>query len=354
MERVDLIKRLNICKPALATKDLIPIFTHFCFTEENTVFAYNDIVGVEMDCDVDFIGAVDGSSLLGQLENSVDKEVMFKESKDGIAVSCGKSKYKWNVLGADNFVFEVPDTKKAEKLEVNDDFFKGLDLCAKTSSSDESQPTLMGVTVELDVDSYLYSSDMMTISRYRILEDQNFKKSSSYILPTDFCAAVVNMKKELTELPEIFITDKFIVAYFGDNLVLGRLIIPDDDLDFAEMISNSMDETDLDHMVKVPGAIERALKRVINGIRSDNEPKAFMTVKKKSIHFDLDRHNVTSADPVPYKGGHPEIQVAVNPNLIERGVSLGTEFCVNESCVVLRDGDTFTHLIANVKDSFTE
>lgn len=354
MDRIDLLNTLNLAKPALAQKDVVPVFTHFCFTGEvGTVYAYNDIIGIELECDLGIEAAIKGDKLLGILENSRGKTLEVTQKKEEVTIKCGRGKFTFPILSSDAFVFEVPNTDKAEQLDVNEDFLNGLKLCSKTTTTNEAAPVMMGVTVSLGIESYLYSSDMRSLSRYQVLEEVSFKKESSYILPTDFCISLVHMSKAKGALPEVFLTDNFVVAYFGNDLILGRLITPDDAPNFAETIEGSVSDDEMDSMVKIPGALDGALKRSMVFTGSDKEPAIPLSIKGKNITLSTHNQEGLGNDPVPFKGGLPDINVKVNTILLARGIGMCTEFLINDTVVAMRDGNKFFHMIANVTDEFT-
>ena len=88
MEKSYLLDALNKTAPALALRDHIPIFTHFCFDGEN-VTTYNDVIGIQTPCKTDVVGAVPGKVFQKMVECGSSGVVdLVKDGDDAFFLVC--------------------------------------------------------------------------------------------------------------------------------------------------------------------------------------------------------------------------------------------------------------------------
>jgi DNA polymerase III sliding clamp (beta) subunit (PCNA family) len=148
MNRPELVKTLNLIKPALATKDIVPIFQCFMF-DGDTVSAYNDTVAIAalFKPDEEMTFAVHGNTLLGLLESSLIKDASFALKGNDLILTIGKSISKLPYTSRDEFIFEQPEGPWQVHPFTNS-FMEAMELCFETVSTDETQIKLQGVHIQ--------------------------------------------------------------------------------------------------------------------------------------------------------------------------------------------------------------
>src|SRR5258708_37719206 len=80
--RKDFLDILNIARPALASKDLVEELVCFWFVNDK-VYAYNDVIGIQLPLKTDFTGGIRGSLILGLLDKSRAKDIFIEPINDG-------------------------------------------------------------------------------------------------------------------------------------------------------------------------------------------------------------------------------------------------------------------------------
>ena len=113
VNRNQLLKTLNLAKPAIYMKDYLPILSHFLFSsQDESVTAYNDIQAINVGCDADIDGCVPAELLIKTLSSLSGDTVLFTKHDGHLLVTSGKSKIKLPVLPAEDFPAVLPVTSK--------------------------------------------------------------------------------------------------------------------------------------------------------------------------------------------------------------------------------------------------
>ena len=73
LERKELLAALKACKPALAEKDPLTQLLCLWFSGQS-LFAYNNVIGIDAPLETDFKGGVQGALLFGLVSNSLAKQ----------------------------------------------------------------------------------------------------------------------------------------------------------------------------------------------------------------------------------------------------------------------------------------
>ena len=87
MKRLPLLAALKLAAPALGDDEPLPAHAHFCF-EDDSFYAYNDIVAVIVGMKTGLNFGLHGQTLLGVLSTSRSEDVEFKQAKgaEGVVV----------------------------------------------------------------------------------------------------------------------------------------------------------------------------------------------------------------------------------------------------------------------------
>ena len=259
MNRSELVKTLELVRPAVSDSDLVPIFTHYVF-EGGEVYGYNDAIGIIAKCDVGQTFAVQGKLLLDLLKSLSAEEVTFTQGDNDIKIKAGKSLLNLPWLPKEDFVFEVPDTPTSATIKAGEDLVTGIETCLLTASTDQTAPAIMGVTFNFGKELTLYSCDGDAITRYRV--DAKPKGSGVYMAPTPFCDAVVKVWKETgpSDFTISFNKDWAFAEFKNWNInIYGSMKEIDTPLDHAKLIKETM--TGKQKPVPVPLNMVEALGR---------------------------------------------------------------------------------------------
>ncbi len=220
MLRLDLLGVLKKVSPALATKPVVPIFDHLCFTGEH-VFAYDDVVAMRASCKLDFKGALPGSLLLSMLGASAVDNVCFEVIDSEVQLKLGRAKLKLASLSPDDFLFRAPDYSTATKLVLDDKLIGALKIAARSASATLGDNSKLGITVVFGRKCLtLYATDGMTLVRCIVPVRSPDLDGQSVIMPERFYSLMLRMGAK-----ELLLTDQGDLVALGNGLELfGRVI----------------------------------------------------------------------------------------------------------------------------------
>jgi DNA polymerase III sliding clamp (beta) subunit (PCNA family) len=355
MDRKDLIKTINLTKPAIATKDFIPSFTCYCFTGTH-VQAFNNVIAIRTPLETNFTGLVNGKLLLGLLNASTSEKVELKASKDktNLELKMGRTNAKCPLMNVEEFLFEFPSTEESEKEhETNKDFFEALEKAMVSTVADNTLPNFMGVYLDTSPDGdVMWSTNNASLTKISVGSSLNgeFK----FPLPTEFCQAVLD-RRSVDECPKLIFEDKFIVAQFEDGTeILGKLF--DDEIPNYELVTSMVtdrDDTEFDP-IPLPKMIAKALVRakVVADI-ANCHTKLIINDNKFTLLTESSSGIVKDSEKL--KKPHPDITKIIDAERISDVLKYSEEIFITDNCVVLHKEDSekdkeYLHLISNIVD----
>ena len=352
MEREELLKVLNLVKPALSDKDIIPIFCHFCFDGERVV-AYNDVIGIEHPCDIDIKGAVRGSLFLSLLDRSSGSMADIKQKRKGeVELTVSVDKHKLPIISPDHFLFEFPDSKPIRKVRLNGSYVTAIERCLLSINETSSQAEQMGITLIVGEDPVCFSTDAVSLTQFII--DASVKgKDITVLLPLEFCKAFLSLAGEfgVVEADDVFllIGEDFAVVDFGDGCRIFTRLIGAEPLDYLEVIDSNCGEVDDDDFIPLPSGFKEALDKSTLYFNSTVNAKCRFTVAKNrlSISTTTDSYGEQNAS-LPLKQKHADISIALNPNLVYRAIDYSTCMVLLDRCLVLRDDISYQYMVATL------
>ena len=162
MKTESLATALKICKGAVETAAIYPIFSHFCFAS-GAVYAYNDLCAILAPLDTEITAGLRGDMLLGLLP-TLGEDVTLTQIEGTVTLRSGKSKVDLPALLEDSFMFEAPEVEWDLEVEVTAPFLEGLKRCAETVGDDSQNREFTGVTIAYNQGLSLFSSDNTRIS----------------------------------------------------------------------------------------------------------------------------------------------------------------------------------------------
>lgn len=336
MNRELLVSTLELVKPALSTKQLVPIFECFTFTA-GSVSAYNDTIAIVAPCEVEEPCGLHGSTLLGILSNSSAEEVTLELGNEA-TLTAGKSVTKMPFEAEADFLFKEPTGKWSVKIPFTQSLYEAMELCLETVSTDETQPALHGLTFS---GNSLFSCNGDTITRVNLGGSVNAR----ILAPTAFCEAVVKLWSSLKMTKgTLQFNGEWLFANFEDWAVYGRVLDIDNPIDFDALIKRTV--KDKTSPQAIPAGFAEALSRA--RVFADPESqKTEVEINKGKMRLLTKTHMGEVRDSLAIKG-HPDIVANVNAAYIHKAVSRCDTIAFHDNCVVLEKGDDVLLLVSNM------
>ncbi len=342
MKRTKLTKVLRLVQPALAERDYIPSFICFCF-DGTTVKAYNDIIGVEVSCEAEIDGAVNGDLLLGLLSSANGKEVRFEVHNEDLKLISGSTRGLLHVIEQKDFLFDFPDHEADVMFSADKDFMEGIKRCL-VSTTDDEYSVMGGITIKVKNDTgTLYSSDHKTISKYEL--EQQIDGEVVAILPVIFCKVLQRMMKLTGVEPVVGIGSDSAVAVFNEDTKLLSKLVIDKHLKFDQQIKNSLKE--FEHFIPMPKTIVSGIKQSNMILDGTKQELCELSVKNKklSVHAKSSKGEIKRS--IKIDKSHGDVTVFVRPDLIERVLKYSDHFYILERASVFGDNDRYSYIVAN-------
>jgi len=263
MERTSLLEKLNMARPCLSTQDIVPILSHFCFTDEE-IIAFNGIQGIIIDYEdavtIENCG-LPGELLIKLLSSYSSDKMAVNQKGNEVNIKIGKSNAKLACLPEADFIFEIPDIDDLPSFTLSEDFLMGIKKTLISVSKNSLQRNQFGITLVSDKKgAHLYSTDNQRISRYS-LEKTLGKKSIKMLLPEVFCRLILDISKELNDTSaELYFSEDFIFACFEGVYVYTKLLTEVDYLDYEAVIEAHWDEEE-NEFQEIPENLLTAIER---------------------------------------------------------------------------------------------
>lgn len=336
MNRELLVSTLELVKPALSSKQLVPIFE--CFTFANgSVSAYNDTIAIVAPCEVEEACGLHGSTLLGILSNTSAEEVTLEVGTEAV-LTAGKSVTKMPFEAEADFLFKEPTGKWRVKIPFTQSLYEAMELCLETVSNDETQPALHGITF---IGSSIFSCNGDTISRVRV----SGSVSEHILAPTAFCEAVVKLWSSLKMTKgTLQFNGEWLFANLGDWAVYGRVLEIENPIDFDALIKRTVQ--DKVEVKPIPDGFAEALSRA-RVLADPESQKTEIEITKGKMRLLTKTHMGEVRDSLPMKG-HPDIVANVNAAYIHKAISRCDTMAIHDNCVVLEKGDDVLLLVSNM------
>ncbi len=342
MERVTLVKTLELASRALADGNLVPIFKCFAFdAEKHTVTAYNDLIGIVAPCKVEESFCVDGGTLLGLLKHSRAETVEIAIEDQDVILKAARSTFKLPFFPLKDFLFEEPEDEWDSVLPIDADLLTGLTACLVTSSRDAAtQPALVGISVEpgKGKNVILYSSDGDCISRYN-LATKTASVGSVHMMPNAFCEALLALTQELevTKGDLEINKDWARVTLSSGHVIYGRAIENDNPLDFAGQIKQTMAEEP--EFIEAPKGLDHALSRA-RVVADPESAQTELTIEKGRLRLVTTTSMGIVRDTLAI-AKHPDVEARISAALMQRSLSLCVELVVLDNCCAFRSDKLF-------------
>lgn len=349
LSRKELLATLNVAKAAIGKGQFVPVLSHFCFTGES-VIACDDVITIGVTMDTPLTCACPADLLLKLLNSLSADDLAFDTSVAGkVALKCGKSNLKVPCLPPKAFVHKLFDAGIADAaFDIDEMLLLGLAKCLVSVGNDPTQPIQMGITLQGGEKCFMYSTDNVTMSRYRFDADL---PETSVVLPTPFCMQLIAMAKAFPE-EEIsaYLFDRGIHVRFGGKAFLqSKLIQVETVLDFAAVFESNVSRKVID-FCELPSVWDAAFSRAASVV-SPQMPIASMSIDDEGVCtltgtsqfgetedvFDLALDKGTTCRAIDFN---------IDPNHVLRAAKVTTKVAFAKGSMLLKDG-AFTHLISH-------
>jgi hypothetical protein len=296
MRTEELLRALRICKGAVETTSIYPVFCHFCFSEGGVLHTYNDICAVVTPCDIGVVGGLRGDVLLPLLSTMGNAEVTVKQKKDGaVVLKCGKSESTLVALPKEAFLFQAPDEEDWQlEVEVKPSFFSGLLRCTKTAGADSHHREFTGVAFYNDKGKglTLYSSDDIRLSRFSAktsVVGYGINKTGNWLVPGKACtqmaetwsASKLNDDSDTPLANATLRLSKDWLMLEGEDFFFYSKLMPETPPDYPKTLSQVIPKGEL--WQKAPEAFSAMLKRAEILVGKDMSASIAITVEGKAL-----------------------------------------------------------------------
>ena len=257
MNRIELLEKLIAIRPALASSDLVPEYTHFWFYGLS-VIACNDRIAISKPCKTDFAGALPGQHLLGLISASGAKEVHFTMDKqDEVKLKLGGANCKLAALPLKD-LFQMPKPQSDKRLFLDyQDLKKALGHCMTAIVDDASGYAGVALVSKSDHIS-LYSSNGKALVHAPVkCKNSNVKA----ILSEVFVKQLLSFISE--ENPSLEIHENYALFSTKETVLWGRLLNPDAPSEFDATLTRILPANINKASFKMPAAFRYAIDRAI-------------------------------------------------------------------------------------------
>ncbi len=340
MKRKDFLEILNLVKPALASKGLIHVLTHFCFDGRYVTTSDTNLT-IRTRCDVDINGAIDGNVLLGLLENSRARDVIFTGGENEVQIKLGNRRAKIPTIPSDEFIFAIPSTRNAIQLVLWDKITTGLKKCLLSVDKNEIRAFMTGVTLTVDQNVRMHSTDVRSLSRY-LTKIRVQDKKGIFILPHRFCEVLAKITDILkpTKKPNLYLGSSFAMVKFGAQCtIVTKLIRDNNDLDYDNQITLAIGKRRTKPFISIPSKLRNAIKAAQILALEGTTARAVLTIKDNRLRISTRTILGQSGEVIRLAEDHEDVGYTVDLEPLLRPLDDCTTMRVFETCTAFSNDD---------------
>lgn len=349
MKTEALLKALKICRPAVDSAGIYPIFSHFCFSHEGScVYGFNDVCAIMTELDIGVTGGLRGDVLMGLLP-TLKEEVTIDQEGDTVTLQSGGTNLQLACLSEESFLFEMPDEEWLLELELTPAFFEGLAKCIQTVGDDAQHREFTGVVFHFNKGLSLYSSDDVRLSKFDASVSAKFvnrAKAGAWLVPHRACSMLLeayNAAKDAAgdgEEPRLSISNDWLM-FSAPSLLLYSKLMPETPPDHAATVKR-ITPTDTVWQA-VPDDLKAALTRAEILIAKDPVAAVAMRIKKKALTVTLGNGGSTKLGELDEKidlpSALPDLKLNVGVVKLSQSLAAAEEVSFSPSCIGLRSGN---------------
>lgn len=340
MSRAELVKTLELIKPALATTNMVPIFQCFIFNGD-TVAAYDDQIAIVGPSGVGMVCGIHGNTLLGILCSNSASDVSFQLKNEVVTLGFMNTGTisKLPFQPEENFIFKEPTEKWLYKLPFTEGLFDAFKMCLETVSTDATQAALLGVTIQGDK-MYSCNGDALTRIQLRGSVGKN-----RVLVSNSFCSAVVKLWSTLAITKgTLQFNDNWAYADFGDWSVYGRILEIQDPIDFEALIKRNLKTKTPTQELPDGFAEALASARVLADPESQ---KTVVSVRRGKLNLHTETHMGEIKDVLLLEG-HPDADANVNASHLQRAIQYCDRIAFLDNCTLLEKLPDVLQIVSNM------
>jgi len=333
METKQLLATLELVSRGLKNNSLIPAFNYVCFTGE-TVFTWNDSIGVVAPCKTDKAFGVHGPTLIGLLKSSSSDTVELNLTKEALHIVSGASDFKLPYITLEEFVWKEP-AFDGLKLVSDHDFLGALNESLLTCSSDQALGGFnqIGFGVEnKKVVIYSFNGDACTKAWTNCPVRDEFNK---FAINKDFA--------ETIDIGDVYVNPDWVVFEGDGHRVYGRnLGTPaiDYDKDIRETVGVNNYK-----FVPIPEGLDDALSRARVVADAETNPTVLLMGRGKlTLDTDTPIGNVFDCLDATMVD---TIEVKVSAKLFQEAIEGCDEFIILENVTIFK-GPQLLRIVGNL------
>jgi DNA polymerase III sliding clamp (beta) subunit (PCNA family) len=333
IERRDLFQALKAARPALADKNPLTQLLCYWFNGQS-LFAYNNIIGVDVPLETDFKGGVQGALLFGLVSNSLSKTAEITVDGGDFLLKLGGSKSKFPTLPMDAAVWEFPALPK-KSIKINQSLLDAIQHVL-ISTTDE-----MGVTFISESDRLrLYSTNDRSLAWAMV--DMGGPKIRMEVPPA-FCQQVLDL---CAAGGELYLEEDSIMAV-ADNgpAIFSRLIHSEQPLDYDAALANVLPENYPKKMIDIPGRLSMAYDRAL--VLSGGQPLGVNHVAADGIlSLALDTNAGELRERVVLEGFNFKAKAAFDVALVKKGLGKMEKILFTDDCAIMTAGKHLGYVVS--------
>jgi DNA polymerase III sliding clamp (beta) subunit (PCNA family) len=345
---------LGLTKPAISSKDFIPIFSHFCFSGDKVV-GYSEPLGIEVEYDSGIHGGVKADTILTWVNALPEsKSVDYKVSGETIRMKCGRSSLDLSCIGEDEFLHEKPEANGL-KVTITKDFIEALDACSLSVDTNSGNPSMAGITISKVNDTiFFHSTNGIAISEYMLPVDNEEKFfDGTIIVPGKFATV---LKKLFDTLPShtataYFNSSSVLVDFEGDYKVTMWSKLLDTEqttpLDFESEISKALEGFDLGSCFTVNEDIISVMKRLLSVYSTSTTESRMVNIESsgKTINLVVDKPNFNMNESIEIDTPQGRVSATIELEKLVNALRSGCGMAMLANLVVVTS-DKLTYLQA--------
>ncbi len=346
MNRSKLLQTLEVVGRALERNNVLPIYEYFCFTGE-TVFAFNDNFGIVSPCQVPKPFAVHGPRFRDFLQASKADEIEMEVDQDQLLFVLGKTPHVLPSKTSTDFVWTEPELESGSYDKYPDSeegVITGIEHCLATCSENLALEAFARVYIGHVKNEHntpqiaIYSTDGDALTKYMV----GMVGQADVCLSRAFCDAVVKIGSTKNANSNILVGKEWVCRNFEDYKIYGRNLGPTT-FDYETNIGKILGGTAFD-LVGIPEKLKEDLTRA--RVVSDVETSATtITIKGNMLELQTETPFGNVYDEIKVK--HPDIEVRVSAELLQKSMTDCTQFRILKNCCVFK-GNKVLRLVSNL------
>jgi hypothetical protein len=340
MKREVLLQALNAVKPAIGST--VAQLALFWFADK-TVTTFNDKIGLSAPCDVPLAAGVP-VKLLDFLEASreVDELTVKAAANGNFTLRLGQARLNVETMPLSDRIFEMPEP--VEPFTVTQDLLDALRQVQLSLPEKSMQYEVVGITLAReDRELAAYATDAKSISWSRVALPKKCKLDRVVLSG----AFVTEVLRHCQPGAVMEVADQALAVAGSGVRILGRLVAPPKELDFAGVIAENIGDA-YNTAVPMPEGLRPALDRAIVELKwmGDGLRPAKITVAKREMQIELGSFH----ELVALAEDHPSAKGFFDVEMLRRAVEEHQWISVGERFVMLRAGVDAGYVLSGMAD----